>query len=68
MSDQEIDFKIDEFGALSAEPKQSLFDSPEFQKWAENQPNAKTIEPEEQATEYRFLGIKRTYLWIGRVV
>jgi len=51
MSDQEIDFKIDEFGALSAEPKQSLFDSPEFQKWAENQPNAKTIKPEEQATE-----------------
>jgi hypothetical protein len=47
MSDQEIDFKIDEFGALSAEPKQSLFDSPEFQKWAENQPVLKTYEPEE---------------------
>jgi RNA polymerase subunit RPABC4/transcription elongation factor Spt4 len=55
MSDQEIDFKIDEFGALSAEPKQSLFDSPEFQKWAENQPNAKTVEPEEQATGSQIL-------------
>ncbi len=48
MSDQEIDLKIDEFGALNAEPKHSLFDSPEFQKWAENQPSARVIEPEEQ--------------------
>jgi hypothetical protein len=47
MSDHEIDLKIDESGALTAEPKQSLFDSPEFQKWAENQPVLKTYEPEE---------------------
>ena len=38
MADQDIDLKINEFGDVSAEPKQSLFDSPEFQKWAENQP------------------------------
>ena len=46
MSDQEIDLKINEFGDVSAEPKQSLFDSPEFQKWAEKQPVLKTPEPE----------------------
>lgn len=51
MSDQEIDVKFDESGALSAEPKQSLFDSPEFQKWAENQPILKTLEPEEHIEE-----------------
>ena len=51
MSDQEIELKIDESGALSAEPKQSLFDSPEFQKWAENQPIAKTVEPKTQVAE-----------------
>ena len=38
MADQEIELKINEFGDVSAEPKQSLFDSPEFQKWAEKQP------------------------------
>jgi RNA polymerase subunit RPABC4/transcription elongation factor Spt4 len=46
MAEQEIDIKIDEFGALTAEPKQSLFDSPEFQKWAEKQPILKSSEPE----------------------
>ena len=51
MTEQDIDIKIDEFGALTAEPKQSLFDSPEFQKWAENQPILKTSEREEQALE-----------------
>jgi RNA polymerase subunit RPABC4/transcription elongation factor Spt4 len=50
MADQEIDLKINEFGDVSAEPKQSLFDSPEFQKWAENQPvlNASEAEMEEE--------------------
>jgi hypothetical protein len=51
MSEHEIDLKIDESGALTAEPKQSLFDSPEFQKWAENQPILKTSEPECQVIE-----------------
>ena len=51
MSEQEIDLKIDESGDISAEPKQSLFDSPEFQKWAENQPTLKAPEPEEQLIE-----------------
>ena len=46
MADQEIDVKINEFGDVSAEPKQSLFDSPEFQKWADNQPVLNTSEPE----------------------
>lgn len=48
MADQDIDLKINEFGDVSADPKQSLFDSPEFQKWAENQPILKTSESEEQ--------------------
>ena len=51
MADQDIDLKINEFGDVSAEPKQSLFDSPEFQKWAENQPNMATSEPEESVRE-----------------
>ena len=51
MADQDIDLKINEFGDVSAEPKQSLFDSPEFQKWAENQPNMTTAEPEEPVRE-----------------
>ena len=51
MSDQEIDLKINEFGDVSAEPKQSLFDSPEFQKWAENQPVSNQSEPEEPVRE-----------------
>jgi RNA polymerase subunit RPABC4/transcription elongation factor Spt4 len=51
MADQEIDLKINEFGDVSAEPKQSLFDSPEFQKWAEKQPILKTPEPEEPVEE-----------------
>jgi hypothetical protein len=51
MQDQEIHLKIDEFGALSAEPKQSVFDTPEFQKWADNQPNVIAPEPETQVTE-----------------
>ena len=44
MSEQEIDLKIDESGDINAEPKQSLFDSPEFQKWAEKQPILKAPE------------------------
>lgn len=44
LQDHEIELKIDEFGALSAEPKNSVFDSLEFQKWAENRPNQE--EPE----------------------
>ena len=55
MSEQEIDLKIDESGDISAEPKQSLFDSPEFQKWAEKQPILKTTEPEEPTNEVRIL-------------
>jgi hypothetical protein len=51
MADQEIELKINEFGDVSADPKQSLFDSPEFQKWAENQPILKTSEREEQVLE-----------------
>ena len=51
MSDQEIDLKIDDSGALTAEPKQSLFDSPEFQKWAENRPNQEVFEPEQPVQE-----------------
>ena len=51
MSEHEIDLKIDESGALTAEPKQSLFDSPEFQKWAENQPILKAPEPEEENSD-----------------
>jgi RNA polymerase subunit RPABC4/transcription elongation factor Spt4 len=51
MADQEIDLKINEFGDVSAEPKQSLFDSPEFQKWAEKQPILNTPEPEETLEE-----------------
>jgi hypothetical protein len=46
MTDREIDLKINEFGDVSAEPKQSLFDSPEFQKWAEKQPILKPSESE----------------------
>lgn len=48
MQDQEIDLKIDEFGAVSAEPKHSVFDSPEFKKWAEKRPLSESFEPEEQ--------------------
>jgi hypothetical protein len=39
---------IDEFGAVSAEPKRSVFDSPEFKKWAEKRPLSESFEPEEQ--------------------
>lgn len=54
MSDQEIELKINEFGDVCAEPKQSLFDSPEFQKWAENQPNLNTSVPElKEETEHQ---------------
>jgi RNA polymerase subunit RPABC4/transcription elongation factor Spt4 len=54
MADQEIDLKINEYGDVSAEPKQSLFDSPEFQKWAENQPILNTSELEmEEETEHQ---------------
>jgi hypothetical protein len=55
MSEHEIDLKIDESGDISAEPKQSLFDSPEFQKWAENQPILKKSEPEEPVREVQNL-------------
>jgi len=48
MSNHEIELKIDESGALSAEPKQSLFDSVEFQNWAQNQPVYEDAEPEHQ--------------------
>jgi RNA polymerase subunit RPABC4/transcription elongation factor Spt4 len=51
MADQDIDLKINEFVYVSAAQKQSLFDSPEFQKWAENQPNMTTSEPEEPVRE-----------------
>ena len=49
LSEQEIELKIDEFGSLSADPKQSLFDSLEFQKWVEKQPisnKSETVEPD----------------------
>jgi hypothetical protein len=55
MSEHEIDLKIDESGDISAEPKQSLFDSPEFQKWAENQPILKKSELEEPEREVQNL-------------
>lgn len=51
LQDHEIDLKIDEFGALNAEPKNSVFDSPEFQKWAENRPNQEVLEPEQHVQE-----------------
>ena len=51
LADQEIELKIDEFGALNAQPKQSLFESLEFQKWAEKQPNLEQSEPETQMPE-----------------
>ncbi len=51
MQELEIDLKIDDFGAISAEPKKSLFDSLEFQNWAQNQPNQVNVEPEEQAVD-----------------
>ena len=46
MAEQEIDLKINDLGDVSADPKQSVFDSPQFQKWAEKQPISKTFEPE----------------------
>jgi hypothetical protein len=58
MQESEIDLKIDELGNISADPKQSLFDSPQFQKWAENQPNTKTSEPEEPIQEVDKINIK----------
>ncbi len=48
MQELEIDLKIDDSGAINAEPKKSLFDSIEFQNWAQNQPNQTDCEPEEQ--------------------
>ena len=51
LSESDIDLKIDESGNISAEPKQSLFDSPQFQKWAENQPILKTSEPDQPLSE-----------------
>ena len=51
MSEQEIDLKIDDSGALTADPKQSLFDSLEFQKWAEKQPILKAPEPDIEIEE-----------------
>jgi hypothetical protein len=44
LDNHEIELKIDEFGALNAQPKQSLFESLEFQKWAEKQPISNTTE------------------------
>lgn len=51
LSDHEMELKIDEFGTLSADPKQSLFDSLEFQKWMEKQPNSEQSELEIQQPE-----------------
>ncbi len=45
-TESEMNLNFDESGAIVAEPKQSLFDSPEFQKWAEKQPILKASEPE----------------------
>jgi len=44
--ESEMNLNFDESGAIVAEPKQSLFDSPEFQKWAEKQPVLKLSEHE----------------------
>lgn len=51
LSNQEIELKINEFGDLSAQPKQSLFESLEFQKWAEKQPNIVESESSIQETK-----------------
>jgi len=51
LQEQEIELKIDEFGTVNAEPKHSVFDSPEFQKWAENRPISDEFEPEHQIEE-----------------
>ena len=51
LQDQEIELKIDESGAISAEPKHSIFDSPEFQKWAENKPISSITNLQEQIDE-----------------
>ena len=51
--ESEMNLKFDETGAVVAEPKQSLFDSPEFQKWAEKQPILKPTELDNEAeTDY----------------
>ncbi len=47
-TESEMNLNFDESGAIVAEPKQSLFDSPEFQKWAEKQPILRPSEPEMQ--------------------
>lgn len=48
LTETEMELKIDDSGTLTAEPKQSVFDSPEFQKWAGNQPESRVSEPEEE--------------------
>ena len=54
--ESEMNLNFDESGAIVAEPKQSLFDSPEFQKWAEKQPILKLseskMEEESEHTEH----------------
>ena len=49
--ESEIDLKIDDLGNISAEPKLSVFDSQEFQNWADNQPILKTSEPDQPLSE-----------------
>jgi len=51
LPETDIELKIDDLGDLSAEPKQSVFDSPEFQKWAQKQPNSEQSEPDQNMIE-----------------
>jgi RNA polymerase subunit RPABC4/transcription elongation factor Spt4 len=68
MQESEIDLKIDELGNISADPKQSLFDSPQFQKWVENQPNTKTPEPEEPVQKEEKLNIHTNNVIIANLL
>lgn len=66
--ESEIDVKIDESGNISADPKQSLFDSPEFQKWAENQPSMKTFEPDNPVQEVKQNNIDSNNVIIANLI
>jgi len=66
--ESEIDIKIDESGNISADPKQSLFDSPEFQKWAENQHNMKTSEPDNPVQEAKKNNIDSNNVIIANLI
>ena len=66
--ESEIDIKIDESGNISADPKQSLFDSPEFQKWAENQPNLKISEPDNPVQEAKKNNIDSNNVIIANLI